>query len=45
MVVIGLFARIKTQNGKTRTIPIDPNRFVNSYLGIKPIQFKVNTSL
>ena len=41
LVVLGLFAYIKTKNGNCKTIPIDPNYFVNSPLGIKPIRFKI----
>ena len=42
MVFLGLFAKIKTKKGKWRTVPIDPNYFLNSHLAIKPLRFKLD---
>ena len=42
MVFLGLFAQIKTKKGKWRTVPIDPNYFLNSYLAVKPLRFDLN---
>ena len=42
LVVLGLFAKIKTKKGKWRSVPIDPNYFVNSPLGIKLLRAKID---
>ena len=42
MVFLALVAKIRTKKGNWRTVPIDPNYFLNSFLAIKPLKFNLN---